>query len=288
MKKVYLKVIGITAVTCGSFLFLSNQKELSITKYHETKLNGTGAPAGRTGAPGESSCTSCHSGSAQDGNAGANTLSLDGGGTDYTPGAANGITLTFNDGAAKNGFQLVALDENDVMAGSFTITDATNTQSVSNGSRDYVTHTGTGNSLDTWSFDWDAPSDAADVTFYVATNQTNSSGGSTGDVIYLSTHTFGNPQASLEEEEETEGIHVGYAVEDHALIIDFPVNQSNDVTVNVIDLSGKSVYFNNEGMFEKGTFTEKVRLPRSIDNGIYVVTLFVGNKPFSKKIMINK
>lgn len=292
MKNGYLKILGLATVASSAFLFMSNRVEFSVDKFHAEKLNSNGAQSAKTGAPGESSCTFCHSGNAQDGNNGINSLTLDGGSTDYDPGVTNSMTLSLTDAASRNGFQLVALDENDDMAGSFTITDATNTQQVSNTQlgRDYITHTSPGNSLSTWSFDWEAPSDAGDVTFYVATNKTNSDGGSNGDVIYLSSHSFGNPQASIEEEEPKEetNFEIGYTPSDHSLLIDFPVVVSNDVSINVIDLSGKSVYFNNAGNFESGNYTEKIKLPESIENGIYVVTLFVGNQPYSKKVMINK
>tara|TARA_B100000508_G_scaffold138385_1_gene134340 strand:+ start:20874 stop:21749 length:876 start_codon:yes stop_codon:yes gene_type:complete len=289
MKKNYLNVFGFLSILGGTLFLMSGTANYSINGFHATKLNSSGAQSARTGAPGESSCTSCHAGTAQDGNNGINTLTLDGGGTDYDPGVANSMTLTLTDAANKNGFQLVALDGNNEMAGSYTITDATNTQLTSNTqlSRDYVTHTSPGTGQSSWSFDWDAPTGLGDVTFYVATNKTNSSSTSSGDVIYLSSHTFSNPQLSADEElVENDKIEVGYAPTDHALIIDFPVEISNMVSVNVLDLSGKSVYFNNEGDFEIGNYKEKVRLPESIEDGIYVVTLFIGNKPYSKKVMV--
>lgn len=289
MKKSYIKFIGLAAVTGSAFLFMSNRADFSTNKFHQVKLNTSAGPSAKTGAPGESSCTNCHSGSAQDGTT-VNSLTLDGGGTNYSPGAINAMTLSLSDASNKNGFQLVALDENNEMAGSFTITDGANTQLTSNAqlSRDYVTHTATGTGQTSWTFDWDAPSDVADVTFYVATNKTNGSGSTSGDVIYLSSHVFGNPQASLESEDIKEAVVIGYSPSQHSVVIDFPVLASSDVSVNVIDLTGKSVYFNNEGAFEQGDFTEKVRLPETMENGIYVVTLFVGNKPYSQKIMVNR
>jgi len=215
---------------------------------------------------------------------------LAGGGNDYDPGTANAMTLTLTDNSNKNGFQLVALDENDDMAGSFTITDLAGTQLASSSSlgREYVTHTSSGNSQSMWSFDWNAPSNVADVTFYVATNKTDLSGSATGDLIYLSSHTFSNPSVSVSEESNNDEIQVGYSPENHSLFLDFPVVSNNSVTVNVLDLSGKSVFFNNEGQFVAGDYTEKVRLPESMDNGIYVVTLFVGNRPYSKKFIVTR
>jgi hypothetical protein len=217
-----------------------------------------------------------------------NVLTLDGGGTTFTGGVANTMTLELTDPGNRNGFQLVALDGNNEMAGSFAVTDAVNTSSDSNTqlARDYLTHTFAGGSSASWTFDWIAPTNVSDVTFYVATNKGNGSG-SSGDVIYLSSHDFDNPIASIDENEE-EFINVGYSQQQHSLIIDFPVLSASNVSINVIDLSGKSVYFNNEGSFEQGDFTEKVRLPDSMENGIYVVTLFVGNKPYSKKVMVSR
>ena len=289
MKNNYLRVIGLTVFASSAFLFMSNRAEFSVVTYHIEKINSNGAPAAKTGAPGEASCTQCHTGAARDGNL-INTLALTGGGIDYTPGAINSMILTLTDNSSKNGFQLVALDENDAMAGSFNITDATNTKlasSASNG-RSYVTHTSPGNSQSIWSFDWNAPTNVADVTFYVATNKTDALGGTIGDVIYLSTHIFNNPNVSISSESINDLLEVGYSPEIHSLILDFPVITSNNVTVNVFDLSGKSVYFNNEGNFDKGEYIEKVRLPETMNNGIYVVTLFVGNQPYSKKFLVKR
>lgn len=291
MKKIYLRITAAGFLIAGTAMMMSHGSEESITTYHHgVQLNSGGPSAARTGAPGESNCTSCHGGTAQSG-AGVNTLALDGGGTDYTPGIANSMTLTLTDNSSKNGFQLVALDENEEMAGSFTISDAANTQLVSNTQlgRDYVTHTFSGTGESSWSFDWDAPSTAGDVTFYVATNKTNNAGNSSGDVIYLSSHTFSNPQLSVAEENgATMPYEVGYNVSKHALQIDFSVSSESEVTVNVIDLSGRSVYFNYEGKYQPGDFSALVRLPDSIENGIYNVTLFIGNTPYSAKIMVSK
>lgn len=291
MNKIYLQAAGAGLLLCSATLIMSHRTEGMVESFHETTLNSGGAPSARTGAPGESSCVSCHSGSAQDGNNGINELVLDGGGTDYDPGVSNSMTLTLTDAANKNGFELVALDDNDEMAGSFTITDATNTQTVSNSqlSRDYVTHTSNGNSQSVWSFDWDAPTGSGDVTFYVATNKTNFSGTNSGDVIYLSSHTFSNPQLSASEEEKAENpFEVGYSPSEHALHLDFSVENETEVAVNVVDLSGRSVYYNNEGQYIPGTFSEKVRLPEGLKNGIYSVTIFIGNQPFTNKVMITK
>jgi hypothetical protein len=296
MTKSYITLIGVTAIASSALFLMSNGPVIAVNAYHNNTnsalLNSSGATSARTGAPGESTCTQCHSGAAQDGN-NVTDLILAGGGTDFTPGDVYSMTLTMTNGANKNGFQLVALDENDDMAGSFTITDVTNTKLISNTGlgRDYITHTSSGTSLSSWSFDWGAPAQAENVTFYVATNRTNSNNGSTGDEIYLSSHSFANGSLSIDGESLNTEQHfsAGYSPSSHSIIVDFGVNILNQkVSINLLDLSGKSIFFNNEGAFNMGNHTQKVRLPESINNGIYVVTLFVGNQPYSAKIMVNR
>jgi hypothetical protein len=295
MKKNYITLIGAAAIASSALFLMSNGPMISVNQFHDfselKKLNSNGAPTARTGAPGESTCTQCHAGSTIDGN-NLTDLILDGGGTDFIPGALNSMTLTMSNGSGKNGFQLVVLDENDDFAGTFEITDATNTKLVSNAGlqRDYVTHTSTGTAESSWSFDWNAPAQVQDVTFYVATNKTNSNNATSGDEIYLSSFDFANGSVSLEEQDEISNtFEVGYSPSNHSLFVDFSVNTSNlNVSLNMLDLSGKSIFFNQEGQFGNGNHTQKVRLPESIDNGIYVVTLFVGNQPYSSKIMVNR
>jgi uncharacterized protein YdgA (DUF945 family) len=125
----------------------------------------------------------------------------------------------------------------------------------------------------------------------VATNRTNANNGATGDEIYLSSHAFTNGSLSIDEVqlEAENNFSVGYSPSNHSLFVDFAVKASNQqVSLNVLDLSGKSLFFNREGQFDNGNHTQKVRLPEGINNGIYVVTLFVGNQPYTSKIMVNR
>ena len=288
---IYTSIIGIISLSAIYFTLSSADLKTSISKYHkETALNSGGAPSGKTGAPGESNCTDCHSGNTQDGSS-VNELVLNAGAGDYSAGVANPMTLTLTDDAAKNGFQLVALNSNNEMAGTFTITDNTNTKFVSSGllSRDYVTHTSNGTSLNTWTFDWEAPAEGGDVTFYVATNKTNSSATNQGDVIYLSQHTFTAPDVSgLEEEVFADELDVLYSPNKNAIIADFKISNGSDISFNVVGLDGKSIYFKDINQFAPGEYSEMLVLPSDIREGIYITTLFIDNKPISKKIFISR
>lgn len=279
---------GILAMLVFSSGIVKKQYE----KFHEEReLNSTGAPSGRTGAPGESNCTECHSGNTQDGNNGANVLSLSGGGTTFDPGNTQTVTLELTDTGTLNGFQVVALDENDDMAGNFTITDATNTQTTSALGRTYVTHQQAGTQLSSWSFDWDAPTTAEEVIFYVATNKADSSLGTAGDVIYLSDHVFTNPSASLEEEtidQEGDVFTAGYVVDENMLTLKYRTDEPAKVAFNLVDLQGRSMHYEVIGNTQPGTFLEKVKLPGFVEDGIYAVTLFVNNKAYTKKVLVQR
>lgn len=280
-------------VLFGFFLLPSHRAEQNISTYHAKLLNTNGPAGGHTGAPGEDNCTKCHSGAVQDGNNGQNLLTFNDGSNEIALGVSKMMTLNFTSGDVKNGFQLVALDENDEMAGVFQITDAANTQLRTQGllGRQYVTHTSAGTSLDQWSFEWEAPSEAAEITFYVATNRTANNGNNSGDVIYLSAHSFSvedsDPIANIDEQLENQ-VSFGYLLNNHQLIIEAELLSFADIHINLFDLSGKTILSESLGKAIEGKFNHLINLPLNMENGIYVATLFVDNKPYTKKFIVQR
>jgi PKD repeat protein len=172
---------------------------VSITSVSLT--NSGGAQGGRTNAPGESDCTSCHSGTLQTSGTNYNNISLTnnftGGG--YIPDSTYTITLSYTQsGKSKFGMQLTCLDGSNAMAGSFANkTTATSiTSSVISGStRSYVRQTSSSNSGTggkSWSFEWTAPStNKGDLTFYTVVNSANGNGSTSGDIIIAREFTIG-------------------------------------------------------------------------------------------------
>jgi hypothetical protein len=152
----------------------------------------SGPPAGYTHAPGELDCADCHTTPAQ--SSGTLTLGVP---DRYTPGQTYDITVTHASTDATRvrwGFEMTALDSADQKAGTFAPSDALTR--VVNGegpfpAREYVEHTSAGTfpgqqSGANWSFRWTAPSeDVGPVTFYLAGNQANGDGNSSGDNIYF-------------------------------------------------------------------------------------------------------
>ena len=123
-------------------------------------------PAGNTGAPGDSTCASCHNGVATGGSVAANL------GTTYTPGgAAHPITVTVNDTThTQASFQMTArLATNTATpAGSFTATDTVNTIVVPSGTAQDMETTASGINQKSWTFNWTPPAtNVGNVNFYL-------------------------------------------------------------------------------------------------------------------------
>jgi hypothetical protein len=166
--------------------------------------NSTGPPARLTNAPGEFTCTNCHSpgpgsevtsGSVWDGmslSVTSGTLSTLNKGTTYT------FNLTFSDPShVKYGFELCVLpagaNSNTASLGTLIASTPSFTQLVSSGGRTYLEHTLSGTSAPshtrTWQFQWQTPASyTGGATFYVVVNSTDNDGGNSfGDVIYAKT-----------------------------------------------------------------------------------------------------
>jgi uncharacterized repeat protein (TIGR01451 family) len=152
----------------------------------------SGPPAGYTHAPGELDCSDCHTTPAS--SAGTLTLGVP---SKYTPGQTYDISVTHataDTTRVRWGFEMTALDSADQKAGAFAPAD--DLTQVVNGvgpfpTREYVEHTSKGTFSGqqngaSWAFKWTAPSqDVGPITFFLAGNQANGDGNSSGDNIYF-------------------------------------------------------------------------------------------------------
>lgn len=167
----------------------------------------TGPPAVFSSAPDENNCTACHSSFAVD--SGAGSFRISGVPRTYQANQVIPVTVTIKQTGALNfGFELIAIDDTGNSAGTFTLTQPTDTQVItSDGSgfnRAYVEHTLAGSSPTitgerTWHFNWTAPNTSAGasvpgrrVTFYAAGNAGNGNGSTDGDYIYTARSRTGS------------------------------------------------------------------------------------------------
>ncbi|GAB5418430.1 MAG: hypothetical protein Crog4KO_33560 [Crocinitomicaceae bacterium] len=290
MKKNYL-IIGLAAVSVGFFAF-QNDSQMQISNKFSGGLNQAA-----TGAPGEANnlaCTQCHSGQTLNGDQ-ENVLTIVNGSlqpvTSYNPGDVYTVSVDLASDPAKKGFSATALDGTEAMAGSFTGSGIGGTQDFDALSRDYVTHTASSNTSSTqlWAWTWTAPAtNVGDVTFYVAANVANDDGSTSGDMIYLSQHVIGSVADVNEEEIAESSFEAGYSPESNTVVVDFTSLTAGDMFFNLVDMNGKSVYTKSMVSSSVGENKHAVNLPSSIDNGMYVVHFFVGNKGMSANILVQK
>jgi Secretion system C-terminal sorting domain/Reeler domain len=272
------KVLIITsAIIVGFFAFIGIPDAVSST---------SGAPAGRTGAPGDNNgatCTGCHSGTAST-QQGIITHNIPASG--YAPGFTYQISATFTSaGRTKFGFQTSPQDGAGNRVGTFTATNTTETQTQTSGK--YITHRTAGTSAPTstktWTWNWTAPATASGpVTIYGAFNATNSQSNSSGDLVTL-TNT-GAIQPDLTSVTE--------AIEFAALQI-FPVPATNELTVNpgrdfgaarltIVSIDGKAVKEINLDSFGTiGTTIDISTLPQ----GVYFLTIEADGKTAVRRFM---
>lgn len=257
-------------------------------------LDANGPAGGKTGAPGEQNCTSCHSGATQNGTT-ENQLIINNdigfGITQYTPGATYAVNLSMASNPAKKGFQVTALNGANTMAGNFIAGANTQikTATIAGGQRKYATHKSTSNTSATqvWNWTWEAPATSEGaVTFYVATNKANNNNNDNGDIIYLSQHVFLNDDASLQDANIENTFEVGYSPEKGAALITYATLSHVKMSMNLVNLEGKSVFNKQLGSTEIGNNKLWVEMPKGFADGIYVLHFFVGNKAYSSPISI--
>jgi hypothetical protein len=167
---------------------------LSLTAAITVFARSAGAPAGMTGAPPGTNCTSCHGGSPNTG--GGNVRVEFPSGTTYTPGATYKLHIVLTDANAQRwGFEVTARRGTDrlTLAGMLAVDNPATTQSAPGGNAgEYITHTAQGTAQGTtgsnsWDVNWTAPAaGSGPVTIFVAGNAANGNGNNQGDLIYTS------------------------------------------------------------------------------------------------------
>ena len=200
------------------------------------------------GSPGEKTnsamdgqnCTGCHSGTINSG-IGTATITTNIPASGYSIGSTYTITLTgVKANCTKFGFELTAENAMLGKAGTFFITNSTETKFASGTNNTAVTHKTAGNSGNTtksWSMDWTASTNTSGSTiFYAALLFANNNGNNNGD------NTF---TTSLSVNEE-----VVNPINDLSEKNDFTFNTVTKIieaqkTVDIYDISGKLVLTTN-------------------------------------------
>lgn len=254
--------------------------------YSHVNSNDDGAPAGRTGSPGDNSTcfNNCHGNSPGNGNQNEVTtinhdIPLDG----YIPGTTYNVSVEcVGNGTSSFGFSLTCEDGAGDNVG--TLINGTGTQT--NGSGNYVTHlsnTG-GIGSKTWNFQWTAPSaGTGSVTFYSASIYGNGNNSNSGDFMVLAENgAVENVGAGILEVTEGE---IGLFPNPASTEVSFgsrPVDEP--IGFEIYDLSGKLV---QQGGFEAGDMPT-IELDRaSMVGGMYLLKLSDDRTELIQKFLVD-
>ncbi len=267
--------------------FVYNSLDSSQHGFVQSPKNSGGASPGMTGAPNESNCTQCHSGSVENGDT-ENILTILNGPTPvntYTPGQQYNVNLIMASNPAKKGFQATALTASNNMAGGFT-GQAGNT-SINGGVKKYANHTSLSNTSATaplWTWTWTAPAaGSGPITFYVATNKTNNNGNNNGDVIYLSQHVIQEESNSNVSEGTEQSIQLVQITSDYVRFkIPDEIDQVNGVAI--FNSTGEMISFSPYIKVNNGELT--INRDVKLTHGIYFVSMSVNRILYTERIYI--
>ncbi len=279
MKKKLLILIPIAGVI--GLVLMSNTNE-NFEKYHVDGLdtvthNATVLP-GKTGAPGENNCTQCHSGTVLAANAtnGLTTLA-----NSYQVGQTYSFAIASTN--ANNGFQMTILDNVGNKAGSF-VAGAANTAIQSNGGKEYINHS---TKTQAWAIQWTAPaSDMGPLTVYYSLNTTNNDGGTSGDEVFIGTHSIASDVTNglTNHQIQDEKVNMFFNANTTELNVKYSLKEKSNIMVQIVDLSGKIIEEVELGQKSFGPHTSKIELENIQNEGIYIVSLFINNGIYSRKI----
>ena len=237
----------------------------------------TGAPAGKTGSPGDEgiSCNStyCHSGPAA--GSGENiAISV------IQPLGQDSYRISIevsNTGGMqyeKVGFQACIEDDFGNKIGEISLVDLIRTK-FPNGNSDYITHTFTGtapsdNFSHLWEFDWTPPTnfEVQEANVYVASILSNDNNQNTGDVHVTNHHTF-NVGVSIEELGLFDFSVYPNPAKDE-IHISFSQKQQEDLVILLYDFKGSEIVL-FDGKWDQNL--ESIVLPSSISSGLYTLEI---------------
>jgi hypothetical protein len=244
---------------------------LLLTYPEITKGTVNGSPGGKTNSPLDgSNCTGCHTSTLNNGQ-GSVVITSNMPNNQYVPGQTYTITVTASHPSFSTyGFELTA-ENGSSKAGSFIITNSSETKLVNNSNA--VTHKmqGTlGASIKTWTVDWTAPGFFSAVDFYVCAITGNGDGGNSGDQVYTNIYTVteSSPTAIHENKQL---FSVFYS--------DGKINIDATNTIELINI------YNINGQLVKSINSDsKIISTSDLSEGIYIVELsdVLNNKSTTK------
>jgi hypothetical protein len=257
---------------------------------HSAMTNSTGISA-RTGAPGETTCNACHTGNTVNDPSGSIQIATVPVMTNgqYVPGTTYSVALTITKpGQAKFGLCIVSLNSSNANAGSIIVTNTNETQILTSGGKNYLTHRNGGavaTDTKTFTFDWVAPAaGTGTVNVYYAGNATNNNGNTSGDFIYNNSVTLTELTTSIESlsRENLPAISLYPSPAAEQFNVEFANVPSQQTQIELFDINGKRIaeLFNDQLSSSRLTFNR----PAGLSAGVYFIRITNQEKQTTQKI----
>jgi len=252
-------------------------------------------PLGKTGAEGLTGttiCTQCHTGGVLNLGGGSFDITFNNGVNQYMPNQTYEITVNLQDATKMTfGFELEIRDGSGNPVGTFS-ENADNVGISSDAvGRPFVHHENAGGNGN-FTFSWTAPSEISEdaLTFYAAGVAGNNDVTSGGDHVYATNIAITPLTDGIETAENAASLVNVYPNPiNEEMTISYNLTESQNVSANIYDTSGRLVEKLFEGMQSIGNQTNTYQINRNLyeNTGMYVLQI-VGENGFetSQKILI--
>ena len=250
-------------------------------------MNDSGQ-AGYCGSPGESMCNFCHSGTAVNG--GGGSIVISGAPLSYIPGQTYSLSVTVTQaGRSLFGFAIEALTTTNINAGTFVITNSTQTQILTaTNSRKCVTHKlggGASPNSHTFSFNWNAPmTNVGSVRFWATGNAANGNAASSGDLIYSSNQIVPVGIRDLSQANIELSIQPNPVTDKFCVLYSLPY--ATTVNASLYSITGEKQADLFSETQSSGKQQKNLSIPTGLSSGIYFIELLIDGKRTVKKIMV--
>lgn len=252
--------------------------------YNQAHTNSTGAPAGRTGSPGDGgltcSASNCHGATPQPGS----NLFLVGVPTaGYNPGQTYLVQVNFS-GTGNKGFQISPQNQNGGLLGELINTTTSGNQGTQTvGSGKYITHRlAQSTASGSWTFQWRAPSaGTGPVTFYGAFVNGRNNGLRTQAITIQE-----NPAASVAEAGKLQQFRMYPNPVNDRLTLSYSLERTEKVNIKVYDITGREALLLVNEQQEAGEHQMSFDLKPQLNPGVYFVSVDAGGKRFSQKLLV--
>lgn len=267
---VKFKLLPVLLLILGAWFMLTNSMR-----------DPNNPPTGKTGAPGENTCSTqpdCHTGGSF-----AGTVSISGVPDTVLPNTTYTITLTNASNAIRAGFQLTCWDGSNAMCGTLTAGTGVSIGSGAAGKK-YARQSAPKNLVSgsaSWNFNWKAPLTASGnkATFYFASLCSNNNGQKTGDNAIQSNKTvvLKTTTPAIEPAQEAAVKFFPTLVQSNTLYLELLEAEKGQITV--FDLNGKMVL--QQSVAKTNTLTIN-----DLPKGVYTAHIEAEGKIATKKFVV--